>query len=795
MKKLFIWMLCIALALSNMPGLAAYAAEGEEETASESVQETESEKVSRKISADRKKISFGTITAGDQVEPEEFSIRNDGTVPVYVNWSQADSNQAFEVSALSDTNQELAPGKSLDFQVSLNDVSAGDYTMNLHFQDEDDPPAETTVSVSVKVKEAEKKEEVLETEDGEEPEDTSEAAEESEAIEVHSLKTVCEPEDGGYACGGGLFSDTDQALLVAFADEGYVFTGWYLGDTLVTEDSNLSVQDIHSDLTYIARFKKVAFRIKAVSKNKKYGTAAGGGSFSEGDSTELTASPKEGYVFAGWYEDRELVSDEMNYTITDIDDNHTFTAVFKPVKHTLNVSAYPKNAGKVTGAGKYDHNSSAKLKAEPMDGYVFKGYYINKNLVTESPSYTIKKLSKDVSVTAYFEKEEGKTYVITSGIANKGGAISPSGEQTCAEHGNMTYTFAPDNGYAVQEVSVDGKKIGAVQSYTFSDITEDHKISVAFAPVKGNEKKVKKDPIITEAEAEKIAVAHLQKAGEDSEGRYSDIITPEEYTRMKKEGTLEEALKIPDQEIVGMDDAESLPEEVSEYNYNEAKGLYQKLDITPEEAQKMIENGEDEIILRTAYEEGLLTILINNQYIIPGQEKEIEDIFEDSSTVKNMLEFVSGVLSEKDEIFLLSGKEIAVTFGITRNDDFTEEEKKLMDKSGAQANEYFHMTVMKQRKGKISRLVTQLRKPVEVTLPCPEDTGTDCIIRLHDGSTEILPDLDNDPETITIRTDKFSPYAFATIKDKTGVMPYIAAAVILLFAVLAGVLLKKRRKI
>jgi hypothetical protein len=65
--------------------------------------------------------------------------------------------------------------------------------------------------------------------------------------------------------------------------------------------------------------------------------------------------------------------------------------------------------------------------------------------------------------------------------AGANGTISSSGVTTlnCVE--NKTYTFTPNPGYAVMEVLVDGVSQGALPSYTFSNVTISHTISVSFS--------------------------------------------------------------------------------------------------------------------------------------------------------------------------------------------------------------------------------------------------------------------------------------------------------------------------
>ncbi len=43
------------------------------------------------------------------------------------------------------------------------------------------------------------------------------------------------------------------------------------------------------------------------------------------------------------------------------------------------------------------------------------------------------------------------------------------------------YTITPSSGYAVSDVQVDGSSVGAVSTYTFSNVTVNHTISATFA--------------------------------------------------------------------------------------------------------------------------------------------------------------------------------------------------------------------------------------------------------------------------------------------------------------------------
>ena len=73
-----------------------------------------------------------------------------------------------------------------------------------------------------------------------------------------------------------------------------------------------------------------------------------------------------------------------------------------------------------------------------------------------------------------------KTYTITAS-AGTGGTITPSGSVTVDHGDEQTFTFTPAEGYEVSGFTVDGAPQPAADSYTFTNVTSDHTISVTFA--------------------------------------------------------------------------------------------------------------------------------------------------------------------------------------------------------------------------------------------------------------------------------------------------------------------------
>ena len=80
----------------------------------------------------------------------------------------------------------------------------------------------------------------------------------------------------------------------------------------------------------------------------------------------------------------------------------------------------------------------------------------------------------------------GYSYYTIKATAGTGGSISPSGNVSVREGRDQTFTITPDKGYAVANVKIDGKSIGAVKSYTFENVSRTHTIEVIFMKANGN---------------------------------------------------------------------------------------------------------------------------------------------------------------------------------------------------------------------------------------------------------------------------------------------------------------------
>ena len=131
------------------------------------------------------------------------------------------------------------------------------------------------------------------------------------------------------------------------------------------------------------------------------------------------------------------------------------------------------------------------LKNPTKSGYTFTGWSGTGLDGENNMTVTIPKGSTgNRSYTAHWRYNggggRGYSYYTIKTTAGTGGSISPSGNVSVREGRDQTFTITPDKDYAVANVKIDGKSIGAVKSYTFENVRRTHTIEVIFMKANGN---------------------------------------------------------------------------------------------------------------------------------------------------------------------------------------------------------------------------------------------------------------------------------------------------------------------
>ena len=207
----------------------------------------------------------------------------------------------------------------------------------------------------------------------------------------------------------------------------------------------------------------------------------------------LTATPNKGYHFKEWEVMSGGVTIKDNKFIMP-NDNVEVKAIFEkdapaPTEYTI---TYDLAGG--TAEGNPDtytiETRTFTLKNPTKSGYTFTGWSGTGLDGENNMTVTIEKGSTgDRSYTAHWRYNgsgHSYSYYTIKATAGAGGSISPSGNVSVREGRDQTFTITPDKGYAVANVKIDGKSIGAVKSYTFENVSRTHTIEVIFMKANGN---------------------------------------------------------------------------------------------------------------------------------------------------------------------------------------------------------------------------------------------------------------------------------------------------------------------
>jgi hypothetical protein len=270
------------------------------------------------------------------------------------------------------------------------------------------------------------------------------------------------------------YTSGTPVTITAVPNAGYRFVNWSGDLTGSTAQVTIAMS---ANRSIIANFAPNSYTITP--------SAGANGSISpstvqtvtHGGSMTFTMTPNAGYVVSSVLVNGTSVGAVTSYTFNNVTSNQTISVSFVPApNYTLTTNVLPVNSGTVTRnlpGPSYPSGTNVTVTANAATGYRFVNW--SGDLTgTLNPIAVLMTVNR--TITANFTL---LTYTITpSSGAN--GSISPATVQTVVHGGNTTFTITPNTGYRVSNVLVNGTSVGAVTTYTFSNVTSNQTISATF---------------------------------------------------------------------------------------------------------------------------------------------------------------------------------------------------------------------------------------------------------------------------------------------------------------------------
>ncbi len=288
---------------------------------------------------------------------------------------------------------------------------------------------------------------------------------------------------GGTISPSGTFFQTQggSQTFTVTPSAGYTTASVLVDGTSVGAVSSYTFSNIAANHTISATFTAGATSYTITPSAGANGTISPSGAVTvnSGGSQTFSFTPATGYQVSSVVVDGTTVTTASSYTFSNVTGSHTISVTFAPTMNTYTITASAGANGTISPSGAVTVNSggSQTFSFSPATGYKVSSIVVDNATVTTASSYTFSNVTGSHTISVTFAPI---TYTITAS-AGANGTISPSGAVTVNSGGSQTFSFTPATGYQVSSVLIDGGSVGALTSYTFSNVTANHTISATFA--------------------------------------------------------------------------------------------------------------------------------------------------------------------------------------------------------------------------------------------------------------------------------------------------------------------------
>ena len=258
-----------------------------------------------------------------------------------------------------------------------------------------------------------------------------------------------------------------QLVVVAQVDEG---TGSFVQSDDTNGADNWYVGYVYnlSDLFSNDPVPTNYYTISATASPTNGGTVSGAGTYAQGITCTLSATPANGYSFVKWTKNGTQVSDSPHYSFT-VTGDASFVALFQADTYTITAQADPTSGGSasVSNGGSFNYGQTCTLTATPADGYTFVNWTKNGSSVSDNASYSFQ-VTESAAFVAHFR---AVTHTIqASPNPSNGGSVSGTGSY---QHNAFCTLIAnPSSDYVFRNWTENELQVSTNSSYTFKVLND-----------------------------------------------------------------------------------------------------------------------------------------------------------------------------------------------------------------------------------------------------------------------------------------------------------------------------------
>ncbi|PCJ59988.1 MAG: hypothetical protein COA79_09280 [Planctomycetota bacterium] len=313
---------------------------------------------------------------------------------------------------------------------------------------------------------------------------------------------------GSSSMGSGSISPSGETTIEAGKSVSYIFNPdaeYQLVKLTINGESkaitsSLSYMfiNVQADQSIVAFFDliKESYNVNVTHSSGGVTSIVGDTSVLHGNSFTITINPENGFHIKDVKLDGESIGSVSTLLVSNIIADHKVEVVFEADAETYTIKVNASSNGALQPANETVVVAGDSHLVQIIPNAGFRVLNVEVDGVSKGPltSYVFTHISANHEIQATFIESEKALTILTR--VNGVGTVTPEGFTGIALGDSLLISIAVDNDHKIVDVIVDGVSKGAVETYRFNNVIEDHFVDVYFAEV-NSEVDVVKDPVST----------------------------------------------------------------------------------------------------------------------------------------------------------------------------------------------------------------------------------------------------------------------------------------------------------
>lgn len=295
---------------------------------------------------------------------------------------------------------------------------------------------------------------------------------------VDTFTITAEAETGGTISPDGdtTVASGENMTLTISPDDNYRILDVTVDGVSVGQVTSYTFESVDAAHTVVASFEIDTFTVTATAGENGTITPGGVESVAYGESLTYSIVPDENYHVLDVQVDGVSVGQVASYTFSAIGASHSIVASFEVDTYT--VTAVSGENGTITPSGVESsaYGSSLTYTIAADENYHVSDVMVDSTSVGSVTSYTFDTITASHTIEAVFEID---TFTIVASVSGSG-SITPEGTIELDYGASQVFAIASGDGQTLEDVTVDGESVGAVEEYLFENIDGNHTIEAVF---------------------------------------------------------------------------------------------------------------------------------------------------------------------------------------------------------------------------------------------------------------------------------------------------------------------------